>query len=332
MGLFSFIGGKAKAKPDTTPGTGAVADPPVQTPEPTIEVLLSALAAANADDPSPDPAPSNPSPQSPQSPTTGGKARDVAIYRQLMESLYDALLIVDSSGHVIANNTRAAEFFGQAAPDLWFMDVKILIPSMTLPALTKIRTYVETGRFAITQATCLRKDKTTFSAEIAVRGIKFMNEGDLVFTIRNIERRKVAQRRSNMEAAAVQHAGAAMAICEPSGLLHFQNPAFLKLWGYEDDDQLANVNVRNLFDEPELAEALLSKPQESGSWSGRLSARHKAGHIFTVAASAAAIRTPEGQMESVVLTFIDLSSLRPTAAGALRLRKHETPVEDPALG
>jgi hypothetical protein len=37
-------------------------------------------------------------------------------------------------------------------------------------------------------------------------------------------------------------------------------------------------------------------------------------------------------MESVVLTFIDLSSLRPTAAGALRLRKHETPVEDPALG
>jgi PAS domain S-box-containing protein len=327
MGLFDFIGSREKSDKSGKAGSAvpaAVSESALQAathvtspqPKPTVPAAATAAPAPVA--------PAAPAAQPAATPAAqvlaGGKARDISIYRQLMEGLYDALLIVDPSGHVIAQNTRAAEYFGRDVADMWHIELHVLIPAMTLAALTKIRQHVESGRFAVVQATCMRKDGTTFAAEVAVRVIRFMNDADLVFTIRNIERRKAVQRRHLMELSAVQHAAAAMAVCDAAGSLRFFNAALLKMWGYDDEAQLANVNVCTLFEEPDLAGAMLAKPQETGTWSGRLSAHHSRGHSFTVAAASSVVRNAEGHVEHLVLTFIDLSSLRP-ATGALRLRQ-----------
>jgi PAS domain S-box-containing protein len=330
MGLFDFIGSRDKISKGGE--AESVAKEAASEPAPKAAMPLPSVLPKPAVPAVPAPAAAAPVPVSPAVPAVqpapapsaqalaGGKARDIAIYRQLMEGLYDALLIVDPSGHVIAQNTRAAEYFCWDVADMWHIELQVLIPAMTLTALTKIRQHVESGRFAVVQATCMRKDGATFAAEVAVRVIRFMNDADLVFTIRNIERRKVAQRRHLMELSAVQQSAAAMAICDAAGSLRYFNAALLKMWGYDDEAQLANVALCALFEEPDLAGALLAKPQETGTWSGRLSAHHRGGHSFTVAAASSVVRNAEGQVEHLVLTFIDLSGLRP-ATGALRLRQ-----------
>jgi PAS domain S-box-containing protein len=114
-------------------------------------------------------------------------------YRKLLQSIYDAALVSDARGRIIDFNARATEFFRCTDTDLARARVDGLISGGDERLLEQIRQSLETHRYALIEAFCLRKDRTMFPAEIAVNRINLSEQGQLCFFIRDISVRKRAE-------------------------------------------------------------------------------------------------------------------------------------------
>lgn len=198
------------------------------------------------------------------------RGRDRTLFKSLLASLYDAVLIIDSKGAVIENNPRAEKFFEYNQSELWNMRCSELIAAISQRVLSKIQQHAESGRFTVVNATCRRKDGTTFPAEIAVSKIHMLHEDDLIFAIRNLEKREKGKGGYEMELEAFRFAGAGVAICNLDGLIECVNPAFLRLLQYDQEGDVVDSNIRELCQEAGMADAFLDFGSNDGTWIGRL--------------------------------------------------------------
>ena len=129
------------------------------------------------------PSPS-PAPAVPIRPQKGQKA----LYYQMMNALYDALLILDDNGHVVDCNERATTIFGHSREELWDVAVTTLIPGINPQIFAKMKDSLHGNRRVLINARCHRKDGSTFPGEVGA-GLMDLTGENLVLTVRNIEKR-----------------------------------------------------------------------------------------------------------------------------------------------
>lgn len=114
-------------------------------------------------------------------------------YAKLLQSVYDGVLITDLKGRIIDLNNRAAEFFIRSEDQLAGSQMMDLMIGADESLLDSILNNLREHRFTLIEARCLRKDQTSFPAEIAVNKIDLDAEGQLCFFVRDISVRKAAQ-------------------------------------------------------------------------------------------------------------------------------------------
>jgi len=114
-------------------------------------------------------------------------------YRRLLQSIYDAVLITDSSGIVKECNHRAIDFFRMPESELIGMPVPSLISGADDAVISTIRKNLMEHRYTLIEGTCKRKDGSAFPSEIAVNRMDTEMEGRLCFFIRDVTVRKRAQ-------------------------------------------------------------------------------------------------------------------------------------------
>lgn len=158
----------------------ALAVPPVN--DLAKEVAPTASASANMAAPAPSPVQAAPS--VPVRPKKGQKA----LYYQMMNAIYDAVLILDDNGHVVDCNERVPSIFGHSREELWDESVCTLIPGITTQIFAKMKTGLHGNRRVLISARCHRKDGSTFHGEVGAGLIDLTGE-NLVLTVRNIEKR-----------------------------------------------------------------------------------------------------------------------------------------------
>lgn len=170
-----------------------------------------------------------------------------SLYRQLLRGLYDAVLITDPKGHVIEGNDRVAEYFQFGKNEVWDMEIAKLIPGISRPLMDRVRQGLAEERHVMIDARCIRKDGTAFPAEVSISTIDLMNEGDFVFAVRNVERRKRQLRFSRSLQNALDNDLAAVLVCDPAGLVTYASRGCLSLWGLEKDEAILGKPVADLF-------------------------------------------------------------------------------------
>ena len=106
-------------------------------------------------------------------------------FRGLFENLYDATLVTDLSGAIVAANARAATFFGLGEDRLQLLNIVDLIYGAGDELLDTIRANLEREAFTLIEAFCIRSDKTIFPSETAVNRLDFKEEY-LCFLVRDI--------------------------------------------------------------------------------------------------------------------------------------------------
>ncbi len=116
------------------------------------------------------------------------KKNQKALYYQLMNALYDAVLILDDNGHVVDCNERVPSVLGHTREELWDVHISTIIPGITSQIFAKMKTGLHGNHRVLLNARCHRKDGTSFSGEIGAGLIDLTGE-NLVLTIRNIEKR-----------------------------------------------------------------------------------------------------------------------------------------------
>ncbi len=115
-------------------------------------------------------------------------------YDLLLESVYDGVLITDRKGRVIDFNDRAAEFFRVGEVQLLGMPVWELFSGANDTLVDTIQANLQSHKYALIEAICLRSDGTSFPTEIAVNRLDLDSEGrQLCFFVRDTTVRKRAQ-------------------------------------------------------------------------------------------------------------------------------------------
>jgi len=114
------------------------------------------------------------------------------LYYHLMNSLYDAVLVLDENGHIVDCNERTESVLDFTKEDIWDMAISKVIPAINPQVFNQMKEGLHGQRRVLVNAYCRRKDGSTFPGEVGAGLMTLIGE-NLVLTIRNIEKRFPAQ-------------------------------------------------------------------------------------------------------------------------------------------
>lgn len=196
-------------------------------------------------------APHATAPESAVAPQEGGglkvrpKVDQRALYQQLMNGLYDAVFILDERGNVMESNSRVSEVLSYTRDEAWDLPIATIIPGMTRQLMEHLKKNLAESSHVLIDSRCYRKDGTSFAGEIGVSNINFMRGNNMIFTIRNVDRRKAALVDAKRFQAAVEHALVPMFICHVDGTFITANQCALDMFSIQS---LADKKTAKLSD------------------------------------------------------------------------------------
>jgi PAS domain S-box-containing protein len=231
-------------------------------------------------------------------------------YQKLLQSVYDAALISDLSGHIVDVNVRALDFLLHESDELCRLTVFDVISGASTSLIQTLCDNLEDERFTLIQAYCVRRDGSMFPAEIAVNKL-ILDQTLLCFFIRDITLRRQAEEMLRTEHNALQNAENGIAVADLRSRLEYVNPAIARLWGYSQQDELLGQDMRTLFADEAAADRMIeSLVVRQERWSGESVARRKEGGSFHVQISAACNRNSDGEVVGMVLSLVDITDRR----------------------
>ncbi len=177
-----------------------------------------------------------------------------SLFRQFLAGMYDAVVITDPNGHMIEINPRAEEYFGYSQDEVVDRMISFFIPGLSSEIVQRIRKGLENDRHMMIDANGLTKDGSKFACEVTVSIIDLMDPGDLVFTVRNVERRRKVRAMLRSKENAFHLAHNALFCCEADGSLAEVNDEFLALFGLKDEDEARRHSFSDLMSDDPLPE------------------------------------------------------------------------------
>lgn len=159
-----------------------------------------------------------------------------SLFRQFLAGMYDAVVITDPNGHVLEINPRAEEHFGYTQEEVLDKPISVFIPGLAPEIVQRIRKGLEEDRHMLIDANGLNKDGSKFACEVTVSIIDLLDPGDLVFTVRNVERRRRVREMLRAKENAFQISQAALFACDAEGRFTQVNDTFLQMFGLEDEE------------------------------------------------------------------------------------------------
>ena len=188
-----------------------------------------------------------------------------------MDGLYDAMLVTDPNGHLIELNSRATEYFQFKSEDVWDKPVSMLVPGVTPSLISHIRKEMAQARHIMLDARCQRQDGTAFAAEVTISVIDLINAGDLVFSVRNTERRRKQWELLRGKANAFENAQSACFVCDAGRQFRAVNRAFVEMFDLADQDAVVGRLFEELMPDEPLP-SLFDRVLQGESLSHRLGA------------------------------------------------------------
>lgn len=117
------------------------------------------------------------------------------LFNELLDSVYEAILITDAQGHILRTNIQAVTFFGQDRERLLKCNVRELIYGLNEITFQQIVLALKDHRHILLDADCARTENKTFPAEVAVHRIYLTATPFLCFSIRDLSTRIEAEKR-----------------------------------------------------------------------------------------------------------------------------------------
>lgn len=160
-----------------------------------------------------------------------------SLFRQFLGGMYDSVVITDPNGHILEINPRTVEYFGREPDEVLDEPISTYIPGLKSDVVARIRKGLEGDRHIVIDANGVAKDGRRIACEVAVSCIDLMNPGDLIFTIRNVERRRAYLNAFRAKSNAFEIAQSALFACAEDGRILEANAAFCETFGLADAEE-----------------------------------------------------------------------------------------------
>lgn len=177
-----------------------------------------------------------------------------SLFRQFLAGMYDAVVITDPSGHIIEINPRAVEHFGHTQDEVLDRPISFLIPGLAPEIVQRIRKGLADDRHMMIDANGLKKDGSKFACEVTVSIIDLMDPDDLVFTCRNVERRRSVNNMLRAKESAFELSHAALFSCDAEGRFTHSNGAFHEMFGVSGEDEAKEHAFSEFMSDDPLSE------------------------------------------------------------------------------
>ena len=219
------------------------------------------------------------------------------VFRSLFESAPDAILIVDSVGHIILFNKKAEALFGYSQGELLGKPVEVLVPSHLHQEHAQHRARYSTNPQARPMGTGrdlrgLRKDGTEFPVDIALSKVESNGQALVTAVVRDMTGRVAMERELRQSEDRLRkifdHSNDAILLLNPEEDRILQvNARACQMLGYSQEELLSlPVSAIHANDMPKLLAFTQKVRQWGHGWIGELICKTKAGHSLTTEISA----------------------------------------------
>lgn len=175
-----------------------------------------------------------------------------SLFRQFLGGMYDAVVITDPNGHILDINPRATEHFGYELDDVLDQPIGMLIPGLQPEVVQRIRKGIEGEHHVMINAAGKTREGGKFACEVAVSVIDLMNPGDLVFTIRNVEKRREMVTMYRSKENAFELSPIALFVCDKDGRFTETNVAFREMFDLETENEAKALTFSYLMSDAPL--------------------------------------------------------------------------------
>ncbi|MFC2062163.1 ATP-binding protein [Elusimicrobiota bacterium] len=126
---------------------------------------------------------------------------------------------------------------------------------------------------------------------------------------------------------AVESSITGIAMANLEGKLTYVNNSFLKMWGYNDTDEVIGISVLEFWHKKDEILKMLEFLNKKGKWSGELIARKKNGLLFNIQLSANVVMNEAGNIICMMGSFMDITErkkIEKDLADALKIKSQFT--------
>jgi PAS domain S-box-containing protein len=169
-----------------------------------------------------------------------------------------------------------------------------------------VTTFARQAALAVKNAQLFRETKQRFEETMA-----------LYQTSLDIPERKRAQELLRIKSHTIESAIIGIAIAGLEGNLTHANPAFVKMWGYDDENEVLGRHVVDFWQSKEKAREVVEALRGEGNFIGELAAKRKDGSLFDVQLSGSIVADEIGKPICMMASFMDITD-RKRAEEALR--------------
>ena len=244
------------------------------------------------------------------------KSLSINAINALIESLPDAIIIVDNRGKIIKTNSRACFLFGYETKDLIGENIEILIPENIRghhPAYTKEYINHPTSRPIESkegQLVALKKDGTILPVSISLNPSALGSEKVVIAAIRDISKQKEYVEKLKSLSEIVWYAHEAIIRIDPNGNFQGWNEAASKLFGYTEEEIKKNgLQVLTPKKEIQRTKNIIKKVIDSKSPLSITSKRiKKSGTEIPLRIYIYPLFGEHKEITSLILNFSDISS------------------------
>ena len=235
-------------------------------------------------------------------------------YRTLVEWSPDPVL-VHRLGTILYVNSAATKVFGatDAQELVGKLTSELVHPDFHAQQTARMRSI--NAKMAIepmVESRFLRLDGVAIDVEVQGTSIVYDGAPAIHVSIRDITRRKQAERSMQLAASVFTHAQEGIMITTADGKIIDVNAAFSQITGYSRDEVLGH-NPRMLSSgrqEPSFYDSLFDDLARNGQWVGEIWNRRKSGEVYAQLQNISEVRDAQGLLQHYVSLFNDITQIK----------------------
>ena len=247
----------------------------------------------------------------------------------ILDTVPEAMLVIDEQGRIVRANTHACDTFGYPHGALTGLGIETLVPERFRGSHGSHRArFMESphsramgqGR----ELVGLRRDKTEFPCELGLACMRHKERGFVVVSAMDITERKRAEDELRIAAIAFE-SQSGMTVTDQNGVILRVNRAFTELTGYTADEAVGKTLaiLRSGRHPPAFYQQMWITISEKGYWQGQIWNRRKNGRIYAEWLTITAVTAADGQVTHYVGTFSDITENSEAEAQIHRLAYYD---------